>query len=356
MKKSKTRGVLVGTIKEFNLKREDGVSGLKAYSMKKGKMTELPACSRYLKEDWQKPAMVITVNGDDIPVHLGYDVKELQFDNETDETKKDYSFSGLEALTTKYVMGETRVRLSVSLENGERVRKTDDDDFVWSENEPIKLVYSSISSSNVPDEDSTQVDVTGRIIDMRKESKDGEPTGNVFVTLGMVAGSKAEPFPFTTNLVMDKIYKYVEDGEEYEITSADFVNAFAVGDNVSVSTTIVSIAPKVVKAEKRGFGKGTIQSGGGKPTLEYHIVGANKLIPTDENTISEADWDKLAEEKKNITAIRVQNAITKANENAKKQGGNTTVKGSSATAVGQTPFGSSPFDDIPSGGDEIPFI
>ena len=155
---------------------------------------------------------------------------------------------------------------------------------------------------------------------------------------------------------MDKIYKYVEDGEEYEITSADFVNAFAVGDNVSVSTTIVSIAPKVVKAEKRGFGKGTIQSGGGKPTLEYHIVGANKLIPTDENTISEADWDKLAEEKKNITAIRVQNAITKANENAKKQGGNTTVKGSSATAVGQTPFGSSPFDDIPSGGDEIPFI
>lgn len=355
MKKSKTRGVLVGTIKEFNLKREDGVSGLKAYSMKKDKMAELPACSRYLKKDWQKPAMVITVNGDDIPVQLGYDVKELQFDNETDETKKDYSFSGLEALETKYVMGETRVRLSVSLENGERVRKTDDDEFVWSENEPIKLVYSSISSSNVPDEDSTQIDITGRIIKMRDESKDGELTGNVFVTLGMIAGSKAEPFPFTTDLVMDKVYKYVEDGEEYEITAEQFKEFFSVGDNVSVSTTIVSVTPKVVKAEKRGFGKGTIQSGSGRLTLEYHIVGADKLVPTDENTISEADWNKLIEEKKDITAIRVQNAITKAKENAQKQG-NTTVKGSSATAVGQTPFGASPFDDIPSGGDEIPFI
>lgn len=356
MKKSKTKGVLVGTIKECgNLKREDGVNGLKAYSMKKGKMTELPACSRYVKEDWQKPAMIITVNGVDIPVQLGYDVKELQFDNETDETKRDYSFSGLEALTTKYVMGETRVRLSVTLENGERVRKTDDDEFVWSKNEPIKLVYSSISSSNVPDEDSTQIDVTGRIVEMHNESKDGEATGNVFVTLGMIAGSKAEPFPFTTDLVMDKVYKYVEDGEEYEITSDEFKDAFAVGDNISVSTTIVSVTPKVVKAEKRGFGKGTIQSGSGKPTFEYHIVGADKLVPTDENTISEADWDKLIAEKKDITAIRVQNAITKAKENAQKQG-NTTVKGSSATAVGQTPFGASPFDDIPSGSDEIPFI
>ena len=359
IKKSKKSGVLVGTIKEFNLKKEENVAKLKAYSAKQGKMVELPACARYVAGDWNKThgvVMTVTVNNIDITVYLSFDVKELCFDNKSDETKTDYAFSGLEALTSKYVMGETRVKVKVNYENGERVRKNDDGEFYWNEGEPIKLTYASITSSNVPDTDYTQFDITSRILDIRDITKDGEATGDVAVKLGMIAGTNSELFPFATNVIMDKVYKYVENGTECEITAEEFKQYFSVGDNVSVSTTLVGIVPKVIKSEKRDFGKGAIQSGGGKPTLEYHIVGASKLIPTDEYTISEADWNKLIEEKKNITAIRVQNSITKAQENAQKQTSGSAVKGSSATAMGQKPFGASPFDDVPTSDDEIPFI
>lgn len=343
IEKSITGGEIVGTIKEFNLKREDNVSGLKAWSSNDKKMMVLPACSRYVKKNWRDSAMIVEVNGVDIEIDLGYDVKQLRFKDDG-TTQTDYSFSGLDSLVNNYVMGQTRVCVKVTLDDASKVSKVNDE-FYWESKQPV-VTYSSISSSNVSDVDSIQIHTTGKLLSMKNISKDGEPTGDVSVSLGHIGGSKSERMSYKSSMIMDKEYTYEENGQTFTITAEQFKDNFNVKDSVEMFFTIVAKMPKVVPqptVTAGAFGFCTVEEKKTKPTYEYHIIGCKPLIKSDKNYINDDEWEKLEADTKAITDIRVQNAINKAKENANNKA-NSSNSVANATVSGQTPFGN-PFNN-----------
>ena len=353
VKKSKTNGAVIGTIKEFNLKREDDVTGLKAWSQQDGAMKELSTCSRFVKEKFGNPALVISVDGIDFPVDFDFDVKEKSFDNEGKE-QTDYAFNGLNAVMNEYVMGQTRVRVSVGFDHGEYAgtETKDSDDVVWITGTP-KLTYKSISSTNVPAEDSVQVDVTGKILKISPVTVDGAETGDLAVYFGLVSGTKAEPFAYKITTIMDKEVKYIdaETGKECSFTADDFAENFEVGASTSLSFEVRGEVVASAPAEKKGFGKGTVasQRKTGRAKFTYHIVGGCPLAVNDDNAISDDEWKSLEEERAKIIPVKIQKRI-EAIEKKKTQNGGSTVKGSAQTAIGQLPF------SAVGTGDEIPFI
>lgn len=249
---------LVGTIEEINLKVEDEVKKKDGTIDKRG--------ARVTAADFSNPSLTVSCNGQTYGVYL-----IPQYEKKEDENGKLVENPRFKAAKT--IMGYekgTRVKVEGSLAENGYVGQ----DGEWKS--VTRIQAFSVSSTNVPDEDSTDARISGMIKSIKEETRNDEETGRLLVELYSFDYTGAT---FPTDLVVEKDLTYIdEDGEEQHITADDFADAFSKGDSVILNVEFNTITVGGGKSEdKVAFGrKSKIVRGFTK--TEIRVVGGDEPI------------------------------------------------------------------------------
>lgn len=308
VKQSINQVQIIGTLKEMNLEETE-----KEVTLDGKKIT----CKQIGKKEFKNPMFLVEVNGEDIAVDF-FPVYEKKSEN--GEIKDNDKFKAMQTVMRTYVPksvnaeNPTRVKIDGSLgENGYVDKNT------FEYKSYPKLNGFRITSTNVPETDTADCEISGVIKNIYNETKgeDGEETGRLKVDFLYVDYSGAI-LPVTFIVESD--------------LAEDFNNFYEIGKSVKVNYEVAVKHVGHKKTSTGGFGRRESNIVSGFSVTEYSIFrGEEPYEEENDYFISIDDVKKLLEERE----IMVENKIKEAKEKDNTTG---SVKG---TSVKSAPFGNS---------------
>ena len=305
--KSINRVQVVGTLKEMNLEKIT-----KEVSLGDKKIT----CEQFAKKEFKNPMFVIEVNGNDIGVDF-FPVAEKKLDN--GKIVDNPKFKAMETVLNTYVPkvkdaeNATRVKIDGTLRANEYVDKNS-----FEFKSYPSLNGFQISSTNVPEEDIADCEISGVIKNIYKEVRgdNEEETGRLKVDF-LYFDSYADAIYPTTFIVENDL-------------ADDFENFYEAGQSVKLYYEILVKHIGQKKAVSGGFGRRDSHIVSGFSVTEYSVFRGDEPFEEENDYYLPVDKIKeLLEERE----VMIENKIKEA-----KTGGSTTVAN---TSVKKTPFGSS---------------
>jgi hypothetical protein len=282
LKRSINNVQIVGTFKEHNLKYDANAVHKQNPKLK----------GAIIKNDFKNPSITIDVNG----VEIGIDLFPTYKQREKDGSIIDNSnFKPLmDIIEGKLVSGQTRVIVNGNLaENG----------YVNDQNEfksYIRINAFGVSTSNVPDEDSSDSRLSGIIRNIKKETvKRGEEepveTGRLAVEFYFVANDATNGLSaIPVNLIVPK-----------ELAD-DFEDIYSNGDNVIFDYEITQRTVGGAKKSAHKFGKRDSKMVNGYTVQEYTIFGGSEPLEDDnDNFIETAEIKKLLDDRRIMIDARI---------------------------------------------------
>lgn len=306
LSQSKNRVQIVGTIEEINL----------VYDEKRKNKNNPDIVGAIAKADTKSPAITIKANGEIYEVEIIPTYSQIE-DKETKELKDNPRFKALETVMG-YEKG-TRVIVNGSFAENGYVNKQGE----WSSRTQIQSF--SISSSNVPAEDSTDGKISGIVKNIKEETVNDEETGRLLVELYSV---NYDGSVFPINLVVS------------EELASDFEDLYSKGDSVMLD---VELKTKTVGAKKsdskRAFGKRESKVVEGYTTVEISVFGGEEAIDDDESQYY-IDIDKFKK------AMSDREVMINAKKEEARNGGSDNTTSKKGLGLGNRPSKVTEEDDV----------
>lgn len=326
IKQSINNAQVVGTLKEMNLEEVTKEVTLKGANGVEKKVT----CQQIAKKEFKNPTFTIESKGMDIGVDF-FPTNEKKLD-ENGNVVDNSNFKALKTVLENYVPkikdseNATRVKVDGMLALNEYVDKN------TFEYKGFPQVNGfRITSTNVPEEDTADCEISGIIRSIIPETKgeDAEETGRLKVEL-YTFNKQAETTPFTFIVEQD--------------LADDFNNFYEAGQSVKLYYEILTKQVGVKKPTTGGFGRRESKMVSGFSVTEYSVFrGDEPFDEENEYYIDVEDMKKALNERD----IKIENMIKIAKENKDKPK-TSSPKGASASANKANPFGTS-------GGKKSPF-
>lgn len=304
MVKSKNQVLLVGTISEINLKKDDNIVK-KDDARIKGAIT---------KNEFRNDALTIEVNGNSYGVDF---LPTYKFKVDNGKVVENPRYKALETIMG-YEKG-TRVKVNASLSDGGYVDKNNE----WADK--ITINAFQVSHTNVPEEDMCEVKLSGVIKRIAKEMVNEEETGKLNVEFLFVNNGKdgLEACPMTFQVDDD--------------LSEDFEDYYKNGDNAVLDLELITkeFGKRNVVSENH-FGRRDSKIVGGYTKTIFNLVGGDPALESEnELFVSIDDMKKLLDERK----IKIDASITAKKNKATSQTAPTQARGLGRSAkVDEVPF------------------
>lgn len=275
VKQSINRTQVIGTLKEMNMEEVT-----KEVTLKKNGVEKKVTCQQIAKKDFKNPMFVIEANGGDIGIDF-FPVNEKVLDDNGDITDNS-KFKAMQTVMNTYVTkaqdseNATRVKVDGSLrENG----YVDGNTFEWKHFPQINGFQ--ITSSSVPEEDSTDSEISGVIRSIIPETKgeDGEETGRL----------KVELYSFDYNGATSPCTFIVE-----EDLADDFNSFYENGQSVKLYYEILVKHIGAKKTTGGGFGRRASHMVSGFSVTEFSVFRGDEPFEEENEYYVDIDTMKQA--------------------------------------------------------------
>ena len=319
IKQSINNAQVIGTLKEINLEEVTKEVTLKGANGVEKKIT----CQQIAKKEFKNPTFIIECKGMDIGVDF-FPASEKKLD-ENGNIVDNSNFKAMKTVLENYVPkikdaeNATRVKIDGMLANNEYVSK---DTYEYKAFPQINGFR--ITSTNVPEEDSADCEISGIIRSIIPETKgeDAEETGRLKVEL-YTFNKQAETTPFTFIVEQD--------------LADDFNNFYEAGQSVKLYYEILTKQIGAKKPTTGGFGRRESKMVSGFSVTEYSVFrGDEPFDEENEYYIDVEDMKKALNERD----IKINNMIQKTKEDSNKPK-NSPKGAASSTTTKNNPFGTS---------------
>ena len=319
IKQSINNAQVIGVLKEINLEEVTKEVTLKGANGVEKKIT----CQQIAKKEFKNPTFIIECKGMDIGVDF-FPASEKKLD-ENGNIVDNSNFKAMKTVLENYVPkikdaeNATRVKIDGMLANNEYVSK---DTYEYKAFPQINGFR--ITSTNVPEEDSADCEISGIIRSIIPETKgeDAEETGRLKVEL-YTFNKQAETTPFTFIVEQD--------------LADDFNNFYEAGQSVKLYYEILTKQIGAKKPTTGGFGRRESKMVSGFSVTEYSVFrGDSAYEEESEYYINPEDMKQALNERD----IKINNMIQKAKEDSNKPK-NSPKGAASSTATKNNPFGTS---------------
>ena len=319
IKQSINNAQVIGTLKEINLEEITKEVTLKGANGVEKKVT----CQQIAKKEFKNPTFLIECKGMDIGVDF-FPASEKKLD-ENGNIVDNSNFKAMKTVLENYVPkikdaeNATRVKIDGMLANNEYVSK---DTYEYKAFPQINGFR--ITSTNVPEEDSADCEISGIIRSIIPETKgeDAEETGRLKVEL-YTFNKQAETTPFTFIVEQD--------------LADDFNNFYEAGQSVKLYYEILTKQIGAKKSTTGGFGRRESKMVSGFSVTEYSVFrGDTAYEEESEYYINPEDMKKALNERD----IKINNMIQKTKEDSSKPK-NSPKGAASSTTTKNNPFGTS---------------
>ena len=319
IKQSINNAQVIGVLKEINLEEVTKEVTLKGANGVEKKIT----CQQIAKKEFKNPTFIIECKGMDIGVDF-FPASEKKLD-ENGNIVDNSNFKAMKTVLENYVPkikdaeNATRVKIDGMLANNEYVSK---DTYEYKAFPQINGFR--ITSTNVPEEDSADCEISGIIRSIIPETKgeDAEETGRLKVEL-YTFNKQAETTPFTFIVEQD--------------LADDFNNFYEAGQSVKLYYEILTKQIGAKKPTTGGFGRRESKMVSGFSVTEYSVFRGDE--PFDEENEYYIDVEDM-KQALNERDIKINNMIQKTKEDSSKP--KNSPKGSaSSTTTKNNPFGTS---------------
>ena len=319
IKQSINNAQVIGVLKEINLEEITKEVTLKGANGVEKKIT----CQQIAKKEFKNPTFIIECKGMDIGVDF-FPASEKKLD-ENGNIVDNSNFKAMKTVLENYVPkikdaeNATRVKIDGMLANNEYVSK---DTYEYKAFPQINGFR--ITSTNVPEEDSADCEISGIIRSIIPETKgeDAEETGRLKVEL-YTFNKQAETTPFTFIVEQD--------------LADDFNNFYEAGQSVKLYYEILTKQIGAKKPTTGGFGRRESKMVSGFSVTEYSVFrGDEPFDEENEYYINPEDMKQALNERD----IKINNMVKTAKENKDKPK-TSSPKGASASTNKANPFGSS---------------
>ena len=319
IKQSINNAQVIGVLKEINLEEVTKEVTLKGANGVEKKIT----CQQIAKKEFKNPTFIIECKGMDIGVDF-FPASEKKLD-ENGNIVDNSNFKAMKTVLENYVPkikdaeNATRVKIDGMLANNEYVSK---DTYEYKAFPQINGFR--ITSTNVPEEDSADCEISGIIRSIIPETRgeDAEETGRLKVEL-YTFNKQAETTPFTFIVEQD--------------LADDFNNFYEAGQSVKLYYEILTKQIGAKKPTTGGFGRRESHMVSGFSVTEYSVFrGDEPFDEENEYYIDVEDMKKALNERD----IKINNMIQKTKEDSNKPK-NSPKGAASSTTTKNNPFGTS---------------
>lgn len=317
IKQSINKTQVVGTLLELNMEVMTKEVTLKGNNGIEKKVE----CKQIGKKDFKNPMFLIDVKGMNIGVDF-YPVSEKKLD-ENGNIVSNSKFTAMETVMEKYVPkikdaeNATRVKVDGCLVNQEYVSKDTYEFKCFPQVQGFQ-----ITSTNVPEEDIADCEISGIIRSIVPETKgeDAEETGRLKVEL-YTFNRNAETTPFTFIVEAD--------------LADDFNSFYEAGQSVKLYYEIITKQVGAKKHTTGGFGRRESHMVSGFSITEYSVFCGDAAYEEEsEYYINPEDMKQALNERD----IKIDNMVKTAKENKDKP--KSSPKGASSSGAKANPFGS----------------
>ena len=297
---------IVGTLKELNLSAE----GVKPRKIGFNDNQQEVQCNAMNKTEFNKPMMVVEVNGMAVPIDLKFSQAEFGVKKDGSQFENG-AYKSLNTIAEQYKLGD-RVSVTVSFSRNEYAKDGEIKSFPT-------FYWVRTTRSGVPEEDEISGSLVGVVTKMFEEEVNEETTGRLKVGIATFTyGGELEQFDFVVESDMAR----------------DFESAYEQNSVAQIYYTLKSNTTVVETEESTGgFGKKAKKAVSGRTFTEYVIIGGEPAID-EENEALFITPQEIADGKTKRD-ISQQKKIQKEAE--KKNGSTSTVKGSAQSFVDSTP-------------------
>lgn len=318
IKQSINKTQVVGTLLELNMEVTTKEVTLKGNNGIEKKVE----CKQIGKKDFKNSMFLIDVKGMNIGVDF-YPVSEKKLD-ENGNIVSNSKFTAMETVMDKYIPkikdaeNATRVKVDGCLVNQEYVSKDTYEFKCFPQVQGFQ-----ITSTNVPEEDIADCEISGIIRSIIPETKgeDAEETGRLKVEL-YTFNRNAETTPFTFIVESD--------------LADDFNSFYEAGQSVKLYYEIITKQVGVKKPTTGGFGRRESHMVSGFSVTEYSVFRGDEAFDEEnEYYINPEDMKQALNERD----IKINNMVKTAKENKDKP--KSSPKGASSSGTKANPFGSS---------------
>ena len=317
IKQSINKTQVVGTLLELNMEVTTKEVTLKGNNGIEKKVE----CKQIGKKDFKNPMFLIDVKGMNIGVDF-YPVSEKKLD-ENGNIVSNSKFTAMETVMDKYIPkikdaeNATRVKVDGCLVNQEYVSKDTYEFKCFPQVQGFQ-----ITSTNVPEEDIADCEISGIIRSIVPETKgeDAEETGRLKVEL-YTFNRNAETTPFTFIVEAD--------------LADDFNSFYEAGQSVKLYYEIITKQVGAKKPTTGGFGRRESHMVSGFSVTEYSVFRGDEAFDEEsEYYINPEDMKQALNERD----IKINNMVKTAKENKDKP--KSSPKGASSSGAKANPFGS----------------
>ena len=284
---------VVGKMKECNMKIETEETELT-----KGDTKKKVTCKVAKKVSFANPSFTIECNGNDIGVSFAT-IKEKKLD-ENGNIVKNPRFTAMETILNTYTFGgenATRVKYDGQLVVDEYYSVPSDK---WVSKPSIGGFFSKLTSTNVPEEDISEGEISGVIINMAKEvNASEEETGRLKIDLLSFNNNEGTIRTFVVEADL------ADDVEEF----------YEVGQSVLFNYDIVSKQIGAKRTKTSGFGRKDSKMSTGFTITEYSIFKGDE--PLDEDSKLYVDIS-VAKELLNARELKIERLTNEAKSNKDK--------------------------------------
>lgn len=299
IKQSVNNAQVIGVLKEINLEEVTKEVTLKGANGVEKKVT----CKQIAKKEFKNPTFLVECKGMDIGVDF-YPASEKKLD-ENGNIVDNPNYKALRTVLDNYIPkikdaeNATRVKIDGMLALNEYVSK---DTFEYKGFPQINGFR--ITSTGVPEEDSTDSEISGIIrsiiTEQRVKGEDVEETGRLKVEL-YTFNKQAETTPFTFIVEQD--------------LADDFNSFYEAGQSVKLYYEIITRQVGTKKATTGGFGRRESHMVSGFSVTEYSVFrGDEPFDEENEYYINPEDMKQALNERD----IKIENMVKTAKENKDK--------------------------------------
>ena len=319
IKASINNAQVIGELLEMNLEEITKEVTLKGANGVEKKVT----CQQMAKKEFKNPMFLVDVKGNAIGVDF-FPASEKKLD-ENGQIIDNPNFKSLKTVLENYIPknnakdGEvpTRVKIDGILSANEYVNKD-----TYEFKSITQVNGFRITSTNVPEEDSADCEISGIIRSIIPETKgeDAEETGRLKVEL-YTFNRNAETTPFTFIVEAD--------------LADDFNSFYEAGQSVKLYYEIITKQVGAKKTTTGGFGRRESHMVSGFSVTEYSVFrGDTAYEEESEYYINPEDMKQALNERD----IKIDNMVKTAKESKDKP--KSSPKGASSSGAKANPFGS----------------
>ena len=319
IKASINNAQVIGELLEMNLEEITKEVTLKGANGVEKKVT----CQQMAKKEFKNPMFLVDVKGNAIGVDF-FPASEKKLD-ENGQIIDNPNFKSLKTVLENYIPknnakdGEvpTRVKIDGILSANEYVNKD-----TYEFKSITQVNGFRITSTNVPEEDSADCEISGIIRSIIPETKgeDAEETGRLKVEL-YTFNRNAETTPFTFIVEAD--------------LADDFNSFYEAGQSVKLYYEIITKQVGAKKTTTGGFGRRESHMVSGFSVTEYSVFrGDEAFNEENEYYINPEDMKQALNERD----IKIDNMVKTAKESKDKP--KSSPKGASSSGAKANPFGS----------------